>query len=227
MTQRRFSARLSRFAFSITLLAILIGSGAYFDHTAGRQSGRAAAMALLDRDLAREGWSAEVRQTAAWVISTGDNRGLPFVVIDQVRQRLFAFGDDGRLVGSTPILSSGRWREEAAPAGRFVADRWHSTYADAIVWANRDQALSLRAAPATASERRLAAEQVKDRARAGSFHVAGEFYRQHLSAFRHHASVAYVLPDMLPVRRNFIVYASSSTSARAARSRGPQPGSHS
>jgi len=181
-------------------------------------------MLQLDRDLAREGWSSEVRQTAAWVITTGDNRGLPFVVIDQVRQRLFAFGDDGHLVGSTPILPSGGWRENPAPPGRFVADSWHSTYADAIVWANRGQALSLRAAPAASTERRLATEQVKDHDQVGSFHVASEFYRQHLRAFRHHASVAYVLPDALSVRRNFIVYAAASIAARAATARGNQPG---
>lgn len=191
--------------FAGSLLISLASVGMWYDRHA--ESATAEAMNFLDRDLAREGWSVEVRQMAAWAIQENDHADLPFVVIDQARARVFAFDAKGRLAGSTPILRNPEWADDGAAPGRFVADTRRSGHAGAIVWANERDTLSLLAAPAAWKRQ---PEAVAYRGRHGqtrSLHVAGEFYHQHLQAFRRHAGVAYVLPGALEMRRNPRVYA--------------------
>jgi hypothetical protein len=43
-----------------------------------------------------------------------------------------------------------------------------------------------------------------------SVRVAGDFYRQHLRAFRSQDSVLYVLPELLPLQRSLTRYAAWS-----------------
>lgn len=193
--------------FAGCLLVSLAGIGAWYD----RQAGAATEQALnfLDRDLAREGWSAEVRQVTAWAIRENDHAGLPFVVIDQARGRVFAFDAKGRLAGSTPILRSPEWADDGAPAGRFVADTRRSGHAGAIVWANEHDTLSLLAAPPSWKRQPVAVQHHAGRVHGRSLHVTGEFYDQHLQAFRQQAGVAYVLPGTLEMRRTLRVYAAT------------------
>lgn len=191
--------------FAGTLLVSLTVAGVWFDRQA--ESTTAQAMTFLDRDLAREGWSAEVRQIAAWAIQENDHSSLPFVVIDQARGRVFAFDSSGRLAGSTPILRSPEWADDGAPPGRFVADKRRSARAGAIVWANERDTLSLLAAPPEWKRQPEAVGYHDGAAHRGSLHVAGEFYRTHLHPFRRNAGVAYVLPGTLEMRRNPRVYA--------------------
>lgn len=204
MTERPATRLLPAVAFATAVLGSLLGVGLLYDRVT--QSETAAAMASLDSDLSREGWSAPVRQTAAWAIETNDHRGLPFVVVDQARGRLFAFTGRGRLVGSTPILRDPVGLEESAPAGRFVADTRRSARAGVIVWSNEHDMLSLDAAPPPSRGHDPLKAGFHHRG-GGALHVAGDFYRRHLHAFRHRSSVAYVLPGELDVRRSSRVYA--------------------
>lgn len=197
-------------AFATTLLASVFGFGVWSDRTA--ESATAHAMASLDRDLAREGWSAEVRQLAAWAIRTNDHRGLPFLVIDQVHARLFAFEGNGRLAGSTPILRN-PVDDELTPAGRFVAESRRSTRAGVIVWANEHDTLSLDGTPPQPQRDRDPLAAGFHHHWGSSLHIAGEFYQRHLHAFRHQASVAYVLPAEPGVHRSHRVYATQPQSA--------------
>ena len=48
--------------------------------------------------------SAEVRRVAHWVIVSRDHAGLPFLLIDKVSARVFAFDAAGQLQGSAPAL---------------------------------------------------------------------------------------------------------------------------
>lgn len=214
MTQRPAARLFPGVVFAATLLGSVLGFGLLYDRAV--ETDTAAAMAALDRDLAGEGWSAPVRQVAAWAIQTNDHRGLPFVVIDQAHGRLFAFGGDGRLAGSTPILRDPVGIEPSAPTGRFVADTRRSARAGAIVWAN-EHVLSLDAAPPPARGHEPMAAAFHHRG-SGSLHVAGEFYRRHLNAFRHRSSVAYVLPGELGVQRSQRVYAAKPRPAIISRS---------
>jgi hypothetical protein len=212
--ERPAARLLPSIVFATALLGSVLGFGVLYDRAV--ESDTAAAMAALDRDLAREGWSAQVRQIAAWAIQTNDHRGLPFVVIDQARGRLFAFTGAGRLAGSTPILRDPVDIETSAPAGRFVADTRRSAREGAIVWANDRDMLSLDAALPPPRGRQPMAAGFHHRS-GGSLHVAGDFYRRHLNAF-HRSSVAYVLPGELGVHRSQRVYAVQPRSVNNSRS---------
>ena len=56
--------------------------------------------ASLDTEKA----SADTRRLAAWVVATGDNQGLPFLIVDKVAARVFAFDSTGLLGGTAPVL---------------------------------------------------------------------------------------------------------------------------
>lgn len=215
MTHVPVARRLPGFAFATALLASVLGFGLFYDRAA--QSESDAALGALDRDLAREGWSAPVRQVAAWAIRTNDHRGLPFVVIDQAHGRLFAFNGDGRLAGSAPILRNPIAPEDSAPAGRFVADKRRSARVGAIVWANEHAMLSLDAAPPPPTRHDSLTAGFHHPGRGGgSLHVPGDFYRRYLHAFTQQSSVAYVLPGELGIHREFRVYALGGTRGAAS-----------
>lgn len=216
MKRRRSIAAPAGLAFAGTLLVSLASVGMWYDHQA--ESITAQAMNFLDRDLAREGWSAEVRQVTAWAIRENDHAGLPFVVIDQARGRVFAFDAKGRLAGSTPILRSPEWADDGAPPGRFVADTRRSGHAGAIVWANERDTLSLLAAPPAWKRQPVAVQYHGRQAHSRALHVTGEFYRRHLQVFRQHAGVAYVLPGTLEMRRTLRLYAAARGTPEDTRS---------
>jgi hypothetical protein len=200
---RRATRLVPGLAFAAILLGSVFGFGVWSDRAS--EAATAHAMAALDRDLAREGWSAEVRQVAAWAIRTNDHRGLPFLVIDQVHGRLFAFEGSGKVVGSTPVLRN-PVDDETAPAGRFVADTRRSARSGVIVWANERDTLSLDGSAPAPRDRDPLATGFHHRW-GSSLHVASEFYQRHLHAFRRQASVAYVLPGEPGVHRSHRVYA--------------------
>jgi hypothetical protein len=198
--------------FPISLIAALIAFGVYFDHEAALAP-QPATVAALHADLARASAAPEVQQVARWAVDSLDHAGLPFVVIDKARARLFAFDPQGHFRGSAPILLGASHEDgptaPATPAGRFVADTWLSAHSDGIVWVHAGTALLLHEVPSAAAPghglQRLASGNVQDkRISDGSLHVAGDFYREHLSALRSQVSVAYVLPELLPWQEVFI-----------------------
>ena len=83
--------------------------------------------------------SQDARNVADWVLDSGDNRNLPFVIVDKVDAKVFVFHADGRLRGAAPALlglalgddavpgigerklADIRPEERTTPAGRFVA----------------------------------------------------------------------------------------------------------
>jgi hypothetical protein len=206
---RRATRLVPGLAFATILLGSVFGFGLWSDHAS--EAATAQALGSLDRDLAREGWSDDVRQMAAWAIRTNDHRGQPFLIIDQVHGRLFAFEGSGRVAGSTPILRN-PVDDETAPAGRFVADTRRSAGSGVIVWANERDTLSLDGTPPREREREPLETGFHHRW-GSSLHVASEFYQRHLHAFRRQASVAYVLPLQAGVHRSHRVYAARPSSA--------------
>jgi hypothetical protein len=79
-------------------------------------------------DFAREQASRDARQLADWIVDAGDNRNLPFVIVDKANARMFVFDAGGLIRGAaTVLLGSARgdhtvryWREEivrGAPRG--------------------------------------------------------------------------------------------------------------
>ena len=213
MFRRLFGTGPSGPVFYSVLLAALIGFGLFFDHVATVGSASADNLMALQGDLARARASPAVEHVAQWAVDSQDHSGLPFIVVDKANARLFAFEPNGRLRASAPVLlgasrGDGPAAPAATPAGRFVAATWLAIGDDGIVWINADAAVSLHGIPSGISPgrgaQRLASEDVEDkRISDGSLHVSGQFYRDYLGAFKGHASIAYVLPEVLPVRDVF------------------------
>jgi len=197
--------------FQASLFAALVLFGLYFDHEAA-SAPAGQTLAALHAQLALERAAPEVQQVAAWAVDTLDHADLPFVVVDKARARLFAFDPQGRLQGSAPVLLGSSHEDgpgaPATPAGRFIADTRLSARTDGIVWVHANTVLSLHGLSAASVPGRrlqqLASENVQDkRISDGSLHVAGDFYRVHLSSLRWQESVAYVLPEALPWQQVF------------------------
>lgn len=155
--------------------------------------------------------ASDARLLARRTVVAQDHRGLPFLIIDKARARLFAFDAKGELLASTPVLLGASHGDEpgaaATPAGRFEAYRpWHAP--DGLLrWVSPRGELLLRSdsSPLTPgrARQRLASPQLEDRRISdGSLHVPPEFFRQYLDHLRGQRSVAYVLPERLePLRR--------------------------
>lgn len=200
--------------FQTSLVAALIVFGTYFDYVASRAP-VSETVATLRADLAREQAAPEVQQLAHWAVGSLDHAGLPFVVVDKARARLFAFDPQGRFRGSAPVLLGASHddapAEAATPAGRFMANSQPSVPGDGLVWTHAGTTLALHGLASSATPgralQRLASANVQDkRISDGSLHVAGDFYRDYLSPLRKQASVAYVLPEALPWQQVFGTY---------------------
>jgi hypothetical protein len=195
------------------LITALASFGVLFDRlaqTSTQAEASPAQHAALERDRA----SPEVLQVAKWAVNSNDHAGLPFFVVDKTQARLFAFDEAGRLRASTTVLLGSHRGDGTAvpetPAGRFVSDTWRTALDDGIVWMDGAAALSLHrasspAAPGRAMQR-LASKDVEDkRISDGSLHVTDEFYGRYVAPLRAGGSIAYVLPEVLPVRELFAV----------------------
>lgn len=199
--------------FYTSLAAALIGFGLFFDHVSTVDAAPTEAAAILRNDLARARASLDVERVARWVVASQDHAGLPFLLVDKARAKLFAFDAAGRLTASAPVLlgtsrADGPAAAGATPAGRFVAATWLPIRGDGIMWINADAALTLHGIPSGISPgrapQRLASAELDDkRITDGSLHVAGDFYDEFLSALKGQVSIAYVLPEVLPVRDVF------------------------
>src|SRR6478736_2226480 len=85
-------------------------------------------------------YSEAASELTNWVIASGDNGGLPFIVIDKIVAEVFVFDARGQPLGATPALLGVTPGDESAegvgdrelsdikpedrttPAGRFVAN---------------------------------------------------------------------------------------------------------
>jgi hypothetical protein len=164
---------------------------------------------------------------ADWVIDSGDNHGLPFVIIDKVDAKVFVFYADGRLRGAAPALlglargddsvpgignrkmSSMRPEERTTPAGRFVASLGHNFNGEDLLWVDYDGAVSLhRVVTNRPKERRLqrlsTPTPLDNRISFGCINVPVKFYNNVVNpAFTGTNGIVYVLPETRPVNETF------------------------
>ena len=173
--------------------------------------------------------SPPARQLIAWVKSTQDSAGQPFIVIDKPQARAFAFDAQGRLRGTAPVLmglargdlsvpgigerplSAIRPEERTTPAGRFEAQHGRNAQGEDIVWVDYEAAVSLHRVRATnPSERRLqrlaTPTPLDNRISYGCINVPVAFYERVVLPLLRPANgqaVVYVLPDELPLATVF------------------------
>jgi hypothetical protein len=163
--------------------------------------------------------SSDARQVADWVVATGDNRSLPFVIVDKKATEVFVFDGHGRLSGATPALlglargddsapgigdrklSDIRPDERTTPAGRFVASLGYGLGQQDILWVDYKTALALHRVLAANSRehrlQRLAAASARDhRITFGCINVPVSFYDRIVQpAFTGTSGVVYILPE--------------------------------
>lgn len=175
--------------------------------------------------------SGQAAQIASWVIATGDNGPLPFVIVDKLAAKIFVFDPGGSLMGGAPALvglargddsadgvgdrelSAITPDERTTPAGRFVANFGLAAGHRTVLWVDYANAISLHpVVTSNPKEHRLARIRSKDadahRISFGCINVPAAFYHKVvLKAFNGGAGVVYILPDTKPLEEVFPAYA--------------------
>jgi hypothetical protein len=172
-----------------------------------------------------ESASRRTRDMAEWVVQSGDNRGLPFAIIDKVNAKVYAFDRYGRLYEAAPVLlglAKGDYStpgignkplsqippsERTTPAGRFVAAMGRNHKGKDILWVDYNESLSLHAVVrGTVRDRRaerLASPTSKDnRISFGCINVPKPFFYNVIrNKFSGTKSVVYILPETKKFRK--------------------------
>src|SRR5450830_899498 len=178
----------------------------------------------------RERASPDARHVADWVVDSGDNRSMPFVIVDKKDAKVFVFNADGRLRGAAPALlgsalgddsvpgigdrklSSIRPEERTTPAGRFVAALDRNLHGEEILWVDYDAAISLHPVittnPKEHRAQRLATPTPLDnRISYGCINVPAKFYANVVHpAFTGTNGIVYVLPETRSPQKVFASY---------------------
>ncbi len=172
----------------------------------------------VQADALDPGASPAVQRLKSWVLQTGDNQGLPFVLIDKVNAQVFAFDRDGSLLGATPVLlglargdvapsdigdrplSAIGPEDRITPSGRYLAATGENLTGASVLWIDYDGALSLhpvRGRPADRRLQRLATPTPEDnRISYGCVNVPAAFYEDVIApTFRGTVGVVYILPE--------------------------------
>lgn len=172
--------------------------------------------------------SAEVARVAAWIASSGDNRGLPYAIIDKVNAALFMFDGKGEQVAAVPVLIGIMPGDEATPgvgskkladlgpaekttpAGRYLAKFGLPVAGQRVLWVDYATSVALHPIPADAGakekrrERMLSPTPEDNRITFGCINVPRAFYAQQLApGFRRKGGYVYILPDTKPIESVF------------------------
>jgi hypothetical protein len=190
-----------------------------------------------------------VRELAHWVVTSGDNAKLPFVVIDKNAAVVAVFSAKGKLLGSTPALIGSAVGDDSAPgvgdreladiplkdrttpAGRFIGGYGRVARQRGILWVDYATAISLHpvvtANPKEKRLQRLQSRTPKDnRITHGCINVSAGFYNSVVApTFRKSRGLFYILPDTRPLSDVFpdFYVQMRSTAAPAPSPAPPEP----
>ena len=191
-------------------------------------------------DFGTDAATPDVRFIADWVADSGDNQGLPYIILDKRDARVYVFDAAGRIVNSSPVLLGAapgddsvegigtrpmhlvRPEEKTTPAGRFVAEAGRNTGGEDVVWVDYDAAVSMhRVRMVDPKERRLerlaSPDPTQRRISYGCINVPVAFFDSVVwPLLRTSHAVAYVLPETRAVGAVFAsAYDASTKAARA------------
>lgn len=163
---------------------------------------------------------------AGWIMDSGDNGGLPFVIIDKPAAKAFVYSKDGQLLGSawvlvglatgddflpgigTMPLAAIKPEMRTTPAGRFVANFGHDLETE-VLWVDYDKAVSLhRVINTEPAERRLqrivSSKPGDHRISFGCINVPAKFFDTVVEpTFRQEKGIVYILPDVKTLQAAF------------------------
>jgi hypothetical protein len=171
---------------------------------------------------------------ADWIAITDDNGALPYLIVDKLKARIFAFDPVGQFLGSAPVLVGLAPGDDSAPgigdhklseisadqrttpAGRFVAGFGESNGHGQVLWVDFQDAISLHPVMSVSpGEHRLQRIKSSDpdqhRISYGCINVPATYYDHVvLTALAGGKAVVYVLPDTKPLSEVFPAFAAAS-----------------
>lgn len=171
--------------------------------------------------------SESVAQVADWIAASGDNRGLPYAIVDKVEALVFVYGADGELKGAAPALigsalgdhstpgvgdrelSDMAPEERTTPAGRFMAAFGPAPGGKRVLWVDYSTAISLHPVINTVRKeqrpKRLASATPEDnRITFGCINVSAAFHQNVVRpAFKAKGGVFYILPEIQSLQAAF------------------------
>lgn len=185
--------------------------------------------------------SHDVRRMAKWIGVSGNNGGLPYMIVDKIEAKVFLFDARYALLGTAPALLGlgqgddsavgiGQRRlatmepsERTTPAGRFEASLGFDLEQD-VLWIDYDAALSMhRVIIGNVRDRRHerlgTATPLDNRISYGCINVPTSFYDMFIKpAFKGTVGIVYILPETKPLSEVFAIggrdFAGHDTSSR-------------
>jgi len=168
--------------------------------------------------------STAAARVAEWVAASGDNRALPYIIVDKPNASLLLFDAKGKALGQVPVLIGVAVGDDASPgigsknlaeigpaekttpAGRFLAKYGLAAGKEKVLWVDYATSVALHPIPkgASAKERRrqrmLSPASDDNRITFGCINVPVAFYSKAVRPlFRKKGGYVYVLPDTKPL----------------------------
>lgn len=167
-------------------------------------------------------------RVAGWITASGDNRALPYAIVDKIGAALFLFDAKGKPIGAVPVLIGVAIGDDATPgigsknlaeigpaekttpAGRFLAKFGLAAGRERILWVDYATSVALHPIPKGASkterrrQRMLSPTPDDNRITFGCINVPAAFYGKSLRPmFQRKGGYVYVLPDTKPIETVF------------------------
>ena len=239
--QQRVDRKSTMQRFAALMLAFAVGICA-----AGSAFARDAAATTLKRaESLDETVTRDALHIADWAVQSADHQGLPFIIVDKLYAKAYAFDASGRLLASTPVLigmgvgdtfAPGVLKmsmhettpsQRITPAGRFFAEEDRNLKGQRVLWVDYDAGIAIhKLSPKKTAQRRherMASPYPADhRITFGCINVPPAFYEEVVARhFRRKGGIVYVLPDTAPLNAIFKSYDAASTVAQAPVQPGP------
>jgi hypothetical protein len=170
--------------------------------------------------------STEVIDTVQWIGATKDNQGLPFVVVDKVNARAYAFTPYAQLKATAPVLLGGGQGDVAlvsqdapmsamvpkvriTPAGRYVSKLVIDNHGKVVLLVDGANLITMhivaKGTPAQRRAERLASLTSDDnRVSFGCINVPPAFFTSVVDPdFRPGKGIVYILPEMTTAAQKF------------------------
>ncbi len=170
--------------------------------------------------------SPEATRVANWIAASGDNRSLPYIIIDKNAAAAQLFDAKGDLVGEGPVLIGRSVGDDATPgvgakslaeigpaekttpAGRFLAKLGRAGGGHQVLWVDYATSVALHTIPVGNKEHRrarmLSPTIADNRITFGCINVPTAFYDKGVRPlFRKKGGYVYLLPDTKPLEAVF------------------------
>jgi len=180
-------------------------------------------------------------RVADWIVASGDNRALPYIIVDKQAASLFLFDAQGKPLGRAPVLIGVAVGDDATPgigsknlaeigpaekttpAGRFLAKFGLAFGRERILWVDFATSVALHPIPPGAKpkerrrQRMLSPTPDDNRITFGCINVPSAFYSKSLRPlFLKKGGYVYVLPDTKPLEEVFPLLQAQGPAVSAA-----------